>query len=136
MRLGGDAGFSVLELVVALGIAAGLLVVVAASLPRPAADAKTDAAAIAAFVSEARSSAVLSGSAGVLAIGTNSMAIGDKRIQWADDLSVTTATNNPAAEYRLILYPDGSYSGATLYVRSPTATQAIPGVYRSNPTDG
>jgi Tfp pilus assembly protein FimT len=136
MKLGGDAGFSVLELIVALGIAAGLLVVVAASLPRPAADAGADAAAIVAFVSEARSSAILSGTAAVLAIGSNSMTIGGKRIQWTDDLSVATSTKDPAAEYRLILYPDGSYSGATLYVRSPTATRAITGVYRSNPTDG
>lgn len=136
MKLANDAGFSVLELVVALGIAAGLLVVVAASLPRLAIDARTDPAAIVAFVSEARSGAILSGTASVLAIGSHSMKIGDKQIQWTDDLSVTTRSKDPAAEYRLILYPDGSYSGAALYVRSPTATQPIPGVYRSNPTDG
>lgn len=131
-----DAGFSVLELVVALGIAAGLLVVVAASLPRPPADPTTDATAILAFVSAARNDAILSGEPGVLEIGPRSMSFGDKQIAWGSELSVATGTAAPAAVYRMLLDPDGSYSGATLYVRSPNATQAIPGIYRSNPADG
>lgn len=131
-----DAGFSVLELIVALGIAAGLLVVVAASLPRPPADATTDATAILAFVSAARTEAILTGNPGVLEIGPRSMSFGGRRIQWGAELAVTAGTAAPTAVNRVLVDPDGSYSGAALYVRSPTATRAIPGVYRSNPVDG
>ncbi len=131
-----DAGFSVLELIVGLGIVAGLLVVVAASLPRPPADVGTDATAVLAFVSEARTAVILSGEAGVLAIGPDSMSFGDGQIQWGPGLAVIAGPTAPAAPYRLLIDPDGSYSGATLYVRSPEATRAIPGVYRSNPSDG
>lgn len=131
-----DAGFSVLELIVALGIAAGLLVVVAASLPRPPADAATDATAILAFVAAARNEVILTGQPGVLAIGPRSMSFGDKQIQWGPELAVATAAAPPAAVYRLLVDPDGTYSGEALYVRSPAATRAIPGVYRSSPADG
>ncbi|OEO31857.1 hypothetical protein VW23_014365 [Devosia insulae DS-56] len=131
-----DAGFSVLELIVTLGIMAGLAVVVAASLPRAPADAITDAAAILSFVAEARTEVILTGEAGVLTIGQHSMSFGDKQIQWGPEFAVTTGAATSPASYRLLLDPDGSYSGATLYVRSPGTALAIPGIYRFNPADG
>lgn len=129
-----DAGFSVLELIVALGITSGLLVVVAASLPRAPASG-TDAAAILSFVADARSEVILTGEAAVLKIGPHSMSFGARQIQWGEELTVTTGATTPPASYRLLLDPDGSYSGPTLHVRSPGAALAVPGVYRSNPID-
>lgn len=130
-----DAGMSVLELVVALGIAAGLLVVVAASLPRPAAETGTGAKAIATFLSEARTRAILSGEAGAVTVARQSMVLGDKRIDWGSELFVATAAASLPTDYRLVIYPDGSYSGAPLYVRSGGGKQLIPGTFRSGPAD-
>jgi Tfp pilus assembly protein FimT len=126
-----DAGISVLELVVVLGIAAGFLVMVAASLPRPTVEARIDAAAIAAFLSEARTRVILSGEAGVLTVAQGSMTFGDKHIDWDTDLSVAASATRLSSDYRLIVYPDGSYSGSPLHVRSSGGTQPIPGVFRS-----
>lgn len=125
---------SVLELVVVLGIAAGLLVMVAASLPRPSAEA-TDGAEIAAFLSEARTRVILLGETGALSVAERSMTFGDKRIDWGTDLAVTTNTGGMAAGYRLLLYPDGSYSGPPLYVRSAGEMMLVPGVFRSRVLD-
>jgi len=135
MRANADAGLSVLELVVVLGVMAGLLVVVVSTFPRSA-DAKVDAAALAAFVSEARSEVILSGETGVLTITPQSMTFGEREISWSDGLTVTAVGAAAPVDYRLVLYPDGSYSGATLYVRSHEGSQPISGIYRSNPSDG
>lgn len=131
-----DAGLSVLELVVGLGIVAGLLVVVGASLPRSPAHTQTDATAILAFVADARTEVILTGRAGVVNIGRQEMSFGDQRIQWDAELAVTAGAAAPVTGYRLLLEPDGSYSGVPLYVRSPTATRAVPGVYSHSLLDG
>ena len=131
MKARADAGVSVLELVVVLGVAAGLLVMVAASLPRPSAEPRADAAAIAAFLSEVRTQVILSGETGVLTVAQNSMTFDDQRIDWGTDLAVATSTAGMAAGYRLVVYPDGSYSGPPLYFRSAGEKTLIPGVFRS-----
>lgn len=135
MKFRADAGLSVLELVVVLGTAAGLLVMVAASLPRPSAGTKTDAVEIAAFLSEARTRVILAGMVETLTIGQNAMTFGDKHMEWGTDITVSSVSAARSADYRLIIYPDGSYSGAALQVRSPAGTQPIPGVFRSSPAD-
>lgn len=135
MRFRADAGLSVLELVVVLGIVAGLLVVAAASLPKSFAP-KVDAAAVAAFVSDARSQVILSGKTSVLTIAPRSMTFGAHQLSWDADLAVTAAGKGLPAEYRLVLYPDGSYSGAALSVQSPGGSRLISGVYRSSPSNG
>jgi hypothetical protein len=124
-----DAGMSALELVIALGVAAGLFVVIAGAMPRPPAEDGTDPKAIAAFLSEARSKAILSGVAALVEIKPGAMVSGDRRIDWKADIAVVTETASLPTEYRLFAYPDGRYSGGPLRIRSAGEMQPIPGVF-------
>jgi hypothetical protein len=99
---------SILELIVALGILAGLLVVVAASV-QPLHQDKPDAVQqLAEFVRKERAAAILSGEALVLHLGSSKARAGASELQWdgqAEGLAL-------AGEKSVVLYPDGSISGA------------------------
>lgn len=113
-----QSGMTILELVVALGILAGLLTMVAASirpaLPQPGNDAKQ----LVAFIATARTDAILDGQARLLHIG-------DGRI-WTTGAELAGLSPALLAPLRrsapggtIVLYADGTVS-------APVDAQALP----------
>jgi len=124
----GDAGISVLEMLVVLAICALVAGVVAASLQgrRPGPVSVAD---VTKFVDEARLKAMRSGDAMAVAFDTASLVSGDDRLSWnAGDISVST-NGQPAAaggSIRIVLFPDGTASGPPVSVRDSAGVHALP----------
>jgi prepilin-type N-terminal cleavage/methylation domain-containing protein len=130
--LRGDAGFTLLELVVALGILAGLLTILAASIrPRSPGDT-TEATALAKFITNARTETLLLGQARPIDVRPTSLSFGEKQIEWRDAaLFVSDDDQGHASEFTVIAYPDGSLSGAGLFVHSSNESFPVEGVFRN-----
>jgi hypothetical protein len=111
-RMPSDAGLTVLELVVALGITSGVVAMIVASLPRSRPTQEVVAVQIADFVAKVRKEAILSGRAQVLHVSAGSMSSDRDRLVWGADASAPIPTRND----RLVLYPDGSVSGGALSI--------------------
>ncbi|MBI4924134.1 MAG: hypothetical protein HY834_20555 [Devosia nanyangense] len=132
-RLPSDAGVTVLELVVALAIITGVLAMIATAIHplRPSAD--SELIRLSRFVANARTDAILSGRAQLLKIAPRRMSYRAKQIEWAGDAKVEalgndTSQTNP--EGAIVIYPDGSFSGAGLTIRTGDLSQSIDAIFR------
>ena len=114
-----DAGATMLELLIGLGLFAGLLVV-AVSVVGPASPAKDERQAVASFIAAARSDAILSGEPGVLAAGPGGVSFAGKTIGLA-------VAPRPV---RLVIYPDGTLAGDPVAFAQAVGLARIAGTFR------
>jgi hypothetical protein len=117
-----DAGATMLELLIGLGLFAGLLVVTV-SVIGPTAPLKNESHAVASFISAARSDAILSGEAGALTVGPEGLAFGRKTLALAAPPVGTEAA-------RLVLYPDGTLAGDAASFARAVGLAQIAGTFR------
>ena len=107
-----QAGMTILELVVALGILAGLLAMVSASI-RPSVPAQiNDTERLAAFVAKARTDAVLTGQTRLLHIGDGKVSTAGSELDGLNS-ELLAPLLRISAGGTIILYSDGTTSAAT-----------------------
>jgi len=133
-----ETGATILELVVVLGIVAGLSAIAAANIPRRDNGEAELRPRIEAFIRDARLAAIAGGEALVLAVSAGGLSYGDRSLAWdAATASILVGATGPAAlDYRTLVAEDGSIAGPVLQLRVGNATTRIPGLYRTPLTQG
>lgn len=120
------AGFSLIEVLIVLVIVASLATLAALSL-RPQ-DDRTPADSLPRLLAEARSAAILSGAPIVVTVDADTAQWTERETRLAGRLLV--GGERAPMPYRVLAYPDGSYSGGFLSIERDRTVIAVPGVYR------
>jgi type II secretory pathway pseudopilin PulG len=130
-RRPGDGGFTILEILVALGLVALATSLIVSQLPPPRRNEATAYQAVAALVARARQSAAVSGVAAIIRIEPGTATREDSVVTWDPKLvAITLSARDDADRGYLVAHPDGSLSGARITISEGSSTRAIPGVYR------
>lgn len=128
-----ESGATILELLVILGLVAGLSAMAAAAIPRRD-DGQSDVGSrIEAFIRDARFAAIASGEALVLEASSGSLQYGGRVLAWdGATAAVLVGAAGPAAlDDRVLVAADGSIVGPALHLRLGDSTTRVPGLYRT-----
>lgn len=124
MRAPPDDGFSMLEMLVVLAIVASLPVLAAASLRGTSDPPTVDPRQL---IANVRAEAILSGRMHSINFGAGRIEAPGRVVELDGRLTVGQTER---AQYTLLLYADGTFSGGQLSINDERGTTVIPGVYR------
>lgn len=125
----GDAGLSVLEMLVALAVCAMVVGVIAASLQGRQTPASAGYIQIADFLQQARVKSMLTGEATIAVLGSDRLSWGDQTVVWDPSKVHVSAgpVNSPSlADQRFVLFPDGTVLGSPLSIRDHAGKHVLP----------
>ena len=125
----GDAGLSVLEMLVALAVCAMVVGVIAASLQGRQAPSGAGYVQIADFLEQARVKSMLSGEAATIVLGSDRLSRGDQTVVWDPSkvhVSAGVVNSQSPTDQRFVLFPDGTVLGSPLSIRDDAGEHVVP----------
>lgn len=125
----GDAGLSVLEMLVALAVCAMVVGVIAASLQGRQTPAGAGYIQIADFLEQARVKSMLSGEAAIVVLGSDRLSWDDQTVAWDPSkihVSAGTVNSQSLSDQRLVLFPNGTVLGSPLSIRDDAGEHVVP----------
>lgn len=122
------AGFSVIEMLVVAAILAAVAMVLAGAMLRPSSGDESGTDPLFKLLLEAKSAVVLAGVPGVVVFEAGKATFREKTVGWSGDLRVGSVAS---ADYRLVINPDGTFSGDRPVLLLNGSSIPAPGVYRS-----
>jgi len=128
-----ESGATILELLVVLGLVAGLSAIAAVAIPRRDSDEADLRPRIEAFIRDARLDAIAGGEAQVLELHEHSLVFVGRELAWDPGAAIVLAGGSEATArpVRRLVAGDGSIAGPALEVRAGGTTTPIPGLYRA-----
>lgn len=128
-----ESGATILELLVVLGIVAGLSAMAVSAIPRREGGHADLGSRIEAFIRDARFAAIASGEALVLEASSGLLEYGGRALAWdGATAAILVGAGGPAAlDRRMLIAGDGAIVGPALHLRLGDSTTRIPGLYRT-----